>query len=204
MEKLTPKEIRFIENYLKNSGVNYFDVRLEITDHVASELEERLSQKNSPGFYGEFKEYMRLHKKLLLKSLRRYQWQADKKVLRQVFRNTYRPVNILGTIALVWLQTILIPEAWTAEFFLFPFVITIVALWAVPYYLLGKRNFLSLNRLALLFFLFIYFGPLGPGDTGFIELNNIWINSAIILLYLAVIRTSYELIVFYRKNYQVS
>ena len=111
MEKLTPKEIRFIENYLKNSGVNYFDVRLEITDHVASELEERLLQKDSPGFYAEFKEYMRLHKKLLLKSLRRYQWQADKKVLRQVFRNTYRPLNILGTIALVWFQTLLVPEA---------------------------------------------------------------------------------------------
>ena len=147
---------------------------------------------------------MRLHKKALLKSLRRYQWQADKKVLRQILRNAYRPLNILGTIALVWLKTLFLPENWTAEFFLFPFVITMVAMWAVPYYLLGKRNFLSLNRLALLFFLFLYLGPLGPGETSLIELNNIWIHGLIILLYLAVIRTSYELIVFYRRNYQVS
>ena len=204
MERLLPKEIRFIENYLKNSGVNYFDVRLELTDHVASELEERLSKADSRGFYEEFKEYMRLHKKALLKSLRRYQWQADKKVLRQILRNAWRPLNILGTIALVWLKTLFLPENWTAEFFLFPFVITMVAMWAVPYYLLGKRNFLSLNRLALLFFLFLYLGPLGPGETSLIELNNIWIHGLIILLYLAVIRTSYELIVFYRRNYQVS
>ena len=79
MERLLPKEIRFIENYLKNSGVNYFDVRLELTDHVASELEERLSKADSRGFYEEFKEYMRLHKKALLKSLRRYQWQATRR-----------------------------------------------------------------------------------------------------------------------------
>ena len=62
MEKLSPKEIRFIETYLKNSGVVFFDVRLEMTDHIASELEERISKENSRDFYEEFKDFRQIKK----------------------------------------------------------------------------------------------------------------------------------------------
>ena len=118
MEKLTPKEIRFIENYLKNSGVFFFDVRLEMTDHVASELEDRLSKKDSRGFYQEFKDYMRLHKKQLLKGMRHYQWQADKKVLRRVFRNMFQPKVIVATAVLMGAKTILDPNSETVGLFI--------------------------------------------------------------------------------------
>src|SRR5690606_3741381 len=118
MEKLTSKEIRFIENYLKNSGVVFFDVRMEMTDHVASELEERLSKMNSRGFYEEFKDYMRLHKKSLLKSTRKYQWQADRKVLRQVFYNMLKPKVLIVSAAFMSIHAWLDPDAVTPGLFI--------------------------------------------------------------------------------------
>lgn len=203
MEKLSPKEIRFIENYLKNSGVFFFDVRLEMTDHVASELEERLSKMNSRGFYEEFKDYMRLHKKSLLKSTRKYQWQADKKVLRQVFFNMLKPKVLLVSAAFMGLHAWLDPDAVTPGLFIF-FGLTIMGVWLVPYLLLGKKNFLSLNRLALLFFAFIYFGNWGLGNGDLLGMNNIWINSVVVLINNAVIKSTYDLVRFYKKEYQVS
>ncbi|PCI11797.1 MAG: hypothetical protein COB73_01025 [Flavobacteriaceae bacterium] len=37
--KLTQKQIQFIENYLIEQGVKYWDVRIELIDHIVSEIE---------------------------------------------------------------------------------------------------------------------------------------------------------------------
>ncbi len=39
MPKLTANQIKFIDTYLKNSGVFYMDIRAELTDHIASGIE---------------------------------------------------------------------------------------------------------------------------------------------------------------------
>lgn len=203
MEKLSPKEIRFIENYLKNSGVVFFDVRLEMTDHIASELEERISKEDFRGFYGEFKDYMRLHKKQLLKSSRKYQWQADKKVLKQVFKNMFQVKVIVASAVLMGIHSLLDPESVSVGLFIF-WGLTIMGLFLMPYLLLRKKNFLSLNRLAWLFFGFIYFGKWGLADGALLEMNNIWINSVIMLINNAVIKTTFDLVRLYKKEYQLS
>lgn len=38
--KLNKEEILFIENYLIEQGVKYWDVRIELIDHLATKLEE--------------------------------------------------------------------------------------------------------------------------------------------------------------------
>ncbi len=38
--ELTKQQIQFIDNYLIEQGVKYWDVRIELLDHVASKLEE--------------------------------------------------------------------------------------------------------------------------------------------------------------------
>ena len=38
--KLTKEQIQFIESYLIEQGVNYWDVRIELIDHLATKLEE--------------------------------------------------------------------------------------------------------------------------------------------------------------------
>ncbi len=44
MKNLTPEQIKFIDTYLKNSGVEFLDVRVEMIDHVASAIEEKLEK----------------------------------------------------------------------------------------------------------------------------------------------------------------
>jgi len=40
MAKLTKQQILFIENYLIELGVKYWDVRIELIDHIVSEIED--------------------------------------------------------------------------------------------------------------------------------------------------------------------
>ncbi|MXN92600.1 hypothetical protein GR160_15330 [Flavobacterium sp. Sd200] len=61
MKTLTPQQIQFINNYLKESGVRYDDIRIEMADHVASALEGMEGD-----FYDNFKNYMLAHKQELL------------------------------------------------------------------------------------------------------------------------------------------
>lgn len=45
--ELTTKQIAIIENYLKNRKVDYIDLKLEILDHMISDIEQLLSKNHS-------------------------------------------------------------------------------------------------------------------------------------------------------------
>ena len=64
--KLTTENIQFIDNYLKNSEVIYYDIRMEMLDHVATAVEQKMQGENLE-FYDAFKSYMVLNKKESLK-----------------------------------------------------------------------------------------------------------------------------------------
>jgi len=119
MRKLDQEELEFIDNYLKNSGVEYIDVRLEMLDHVASAVEAKM-QAEQTEFYEAFKAYMVVNKKELLKSSTKYSWSVDKKLLVLVCKNLFSfPVVIslflLGVITylsevnkIYWLYSVLV------------------------------------------------------------------------------------------------
>ena len=44
--KLTLQDIQFIANYLKNSEVIYYDIRMEMLDHVATAVEQKMKAEN--------------------------------------------------------------------------------------------------------------------------------------------------------------
>lgn len=64
--KLSKENIQFIDNYLKNSEVIYYDIRMEMLDHVATAVEQKMEAENLD-FYDTFKNYMVIHKKELMK-----------------------------------------------------------------------------------------------------------------------------------------
>jgi hypothetical protein len=80
--KLTAEQINFIDSYLLNSGVRYIDIRFEMTDHVATALEEM-----DGDFYENFKKYMVLNKSGLLASNRRFKKLATAKAWRVMKTN---------------------------------------------------------------------------------------------------------------------
>jgi len=57
MFKLTPQNIQFIDNYFKNSEVIYYDIRMEMLDHVETAVEQKMEAENLD-FYEAFKSYM--------------------------------------------------------------------------------------------------------------------------------------------------
>ena len=54
---LSSENIQFIDNYLKNSEVIYYDIRMEMLDHVATAVEHKMQAENLD-FYDAFKSYM--------------------------------------------------------------------------------------------------------------------------------------------------
>lgn len=51
--KLTKAQIKYIDNYLKNKGIVFWDVRLEMVDHLVSDME---SYEDSADFDSRFKQ----------------------------------------------------------------------------------------------------------------------------------------------------
>ena len=43
--KISRENIIYVDNYLKNKGVIFDDLRLELVDHIASEIEELVNDK---------------------------------------------------------------------------------------------------------------------------------------------------------------
>ena len=62
---LTKENIQFVDNYLTNSEVEYYDVKMELLDHIAAAVEAKMKTENS-SFYDAFKAYMVVNKKELL------------------------------------------------------------------------------------------------------------------------------------------
>ncbi|WP_264560066.1 hypothetical protein [Flavobacterium sp. N2270] len=64
--KLSKESIQSIDNYLKHEGFVYVDIRMEMVDHVANAVEEKMEVENL-NFYDAFKSYMIAHKKEIMK-----------------------------------------------------------------------------------------------------------------------------------------
>ncbi|AWH84464.1 hypothetical protein HYN59_04730 [Flavobacterium album] len=143
--RLTEEQIRFIDSYLKNAGVEYLDIRCEMTDHVAAALEEQEGE-----FMDNFKAYMLRHKKGLLASNRKFRRIAGRKAVLLLLRNLagLRFLIMLATIISV---TYLMVQAYDLEtvtdnfftgFMLF-FVVMVIYYWYIR--LSGRSKFSVAN-----------------------------------------------------------
>ena len=94
---LSIEEIQFIDTYLKNSDVLFDDIRLEMVDHVASEIEVIMLEEGSD-FYDAFKGYMAINKRSLQKECHKNYRKKDSKLLRQLFSNVF---SVWGAIVVV-------------------------------------------------------------------------------------------------------
>ncbi|MBW2960182.1 hypothetical protein [Mesonia aestuariivivens] len=160
-QQLTQEEIQFIDNYLKNSGVEYIDTRSEVVDHVASEIENRFIENNTSDFYEEFKMYMIQHKKALLKNIHKYRWALDKRILKQVVKNLFHQKvlafqTLFLVISITLLNTSLIDQV---DFKAIHIVIagSVVFLSLIyPFFWFRKQKISVINRSAVLCYFINY------------------------------------------------
>ncbi len=100
--KLTKEQIDFIDNYLKNSGINYIDIRYEMVDHIATELEMNLADNEGRAlqndiFQEHFKAYMVKNKAQFLASNKQFAKTARKRAFKLILKNRIRPTSLLLT-----------------------------------------------------------------------------------------------------------
>ena len=102
MVTLDKEDIVFIENYLEHSDILYADIRMEMTDHVASEIEVLMSAQNS-NFYDTFKRYMITNKATLLDANKQFIKAADQAILKKLWVALIRIPTLLLSCTLVFL-----------------------------------------------------------------------------------------------------
>lgn len=92
--KLTETQIQGIDTYLKNSEIEFVDVRMEMLDHVASEVEYKMVTEKLD-FYDAFKNYMVVNKKQLQKQNKQFTKTTDIKVLKAISKFLIKPTSLL-------------------------------------------------------------------------------------------------------------
>lgn len=97
--KLTSQEIAFIDNYLQESDIIFVDLRAELTDHIASVLEDQMELENS-SFYEVFKTYMVLNKKAILKNSS-YNYKNVIRAILIFSKTLLRPRNLIFGLFLI-------------------------------------------------------------------------------------------------------
>lgn len=93
--KLSKRDIKFIYNYLENSDIIYVDIRMEMVDHVASDIEDRIKAGDKRDFYYIFKDYMVENKAQLLDNNNQFLKSADKKIWKALLKELKHPITPL-------------------------------------------------------------------------------------------------------------
>ena len=99
--ELSKEQISFIDQYLKNKGVKYWDIRLEMVDHVASKLEKNDKPLLDEKFlFIEFGPYYAI-KKMVNQKIKLINKKYKKlffKELIDFFRNVKKHINFYSHI----------------------------------------------------------------------------------------------------------
>lgn len=198
---LTKEHIQFTDRYLEKSGVRYVDIRYEMTDHVATALENREGD-----FYENFRQYMVQHKQELMQSnhyfkklaLRRAFGIFKTNVLKPAFWiiafvifATAKSVNQFGVSA----ETIITNMEMSSLI-----ISSIIYFYFIYYWMFKKEVHSVLMRLLLI----IYFGNI-IGIARMIHNTNFLIvyYALYIAFYILLIQSVYQLNQQYRLKYNV-
>lgn len=103
--ELTVKDIAFIDLWLESIGVEYIDIRYEMTDHIASEMENRKGD-----FYDNLRDYMALNKNRQMEQNKYFSGLAAKKAMGMLLKTFIRPVVFLVFVVLLLIVNVLLAK----------------------------------------------------------------------------------------------
>jgi len=155
-KQLTPLQLRFIDEYLEEAGVRYDDIRHEMTDHVATAIE------NMEGNFGEnFSRYMLYNKRNLLASNRAFKKLARNKAWGILKSNCLKPQLWAMTVTLFTLAILSgnyndVEDVATNLEITLLIVSSVLYVYFWFYKIISRNNYSVINRLVT----FIYFGSI--------------------------------------------
>lgn len=159
MKKLSIENIQFIDRYLSHEII-FTDIRAEMVDHVASAIEQKMTDGDSRTFYYIFKDYMIINKELLYKTNRKFLRSIDYKAGKRLLKNVFSFKGILIFLVVFFsfniLENYLQPQQFLKVIKNSPMVILFIIGFI---YLISikrrKERFSAIERLGL-YFLFIH------------------------------------------------
>lgn len=198
--KLTPQEINFIDNYLLKSDVIFADVRVEMTDHVATAVENKM-ETEALDFYDAFRNYMAVNKKELLAS-RNKLYRYFPNVMLDFLKTLYKPYNLFFGLLLIVVFSYLSKSGETIgsknSYRIVLFAVLGIALIQLLYSLvIIKKRYLYLEKTSVVLMvinytnLFINYNPYG----------NYWSIGVTVFLLFAFIVYYIETIIKFKKRY---
>ncbi|MDX8552212.1 hypothetical protein MK851_01050 [Tenacibaculum sp. 1B UA] len=106
--ELTKEQIKKIDLFLEGIGIEYIDIRFEMVDHIATEIENNIQDTNAffkgRGFQVPFIKYMLSRKKAFKnrykKQTKRLHWYYTKTILKDILKKAMLPKNMLAIILL--------------------------------------------------------------------------------------------------------
>jgi hypothetical protein len=162
--RLTTDNIQFIDNYLRNSEVIYYDIRMEMLDHVATAVEQKMEVENID-FYDAFKSYMVLNKKEILKGNKFWSIYSKDTILN-FLKFLIHPLMILIGVSFYFFYENIEVTNYFSEVFtirnLFFVIMMILAFFQLIYFhLILKKRFFVLEKLggllAIIYYLQMFF-----------------------------------------------
>jgi hypothetical protein len=157
--KLTTDNIQFIDNYLKNSEVIYYDIRMEMLDHVATAVEQKMEVENID-FYDAFKSYMVLNKKEILKGNKFWSIYSKDTILN-FLKFLIHPLMILISVSFYFFYKNVefsnyFSESFTIRNLFFVFMIILAFFQLIYFRLILKQRFFVLEKLGGLLMIIYY------------------------------------------------
>ena len=198
MKQLSSEKIQFINNYLEKSDVIFVDIRAELTDHIASAVEEKMEAENLD-FYDAFKDFMVHNKKELLKEKNHFL----PSILR--FSKTLYKWYNLGIALLIAIVFYFISETILPSINVLIFVLIVsFCLYQTVNAIITKKRFAHLEQvtfsLTIIYFGSLFFNGFYKNFHG--SFYSLGIVSFLLIAFL--IHYSLTLLKFNPKNYQVA
>ena len=184
--KLSEEEIRFIDQYLQKADVIFVDIRSELTDHIASAVEEKMELEEL-SFYDAFKAYMVVNKKMLLASNRR-NFKNFKNAIISFSKTFIKPQNIIFAVMLLfgfrYLNQLISLEMMSQALFCMIFLFAFVQ--AIYTFLIIRKRYLYLENsssvLLVIYYVNLFSNGFGWHAKNFIG-NQFSIGITLFLLY---------------------
>ncbi|MCO7184082.1 hypothetical protein NH341_01475 [Tenacibaculum sp. XPcli2-G] len=101
--ELTKEQIKRIDIFLEGIGIEYIEIRFEMVDHIATDIENTVEDTNAffegKGFQVPFIKYMLSRKKALKnryeKQTKKLYWYYTKTILKDILKKVVYPKNVL-------------------------------------------------------------------------------------------------------------
>ncbi len=208
--ELTKQDIIFIDTYLKKAEICFTDVRMEMVDHIATAVSNKMKSSGLT-FYDAFKQYMIVNKKELLKQNKQFIKTTDKSVFMQWVKNFITTFNLLVMLCSFILLIQYVTSANKSIFSYVPFILlcVIYIFYLVLTRYRKKQRFSGLERLGFILVLFfqMFYLFINPFFKKTVVINNDFLFTFFIVFFIglstAYLKTALDLNKKYTNQYNI-